>query len=69
MKKASEYREHAKECRALAAQMELAAQREHMLEMAEHWEQLAADRLHLISKHPELAHPGEHEEEGLRRPA
>jgi bacterioferritin (cytochrome b1) len=62
MKKASEYREHARECRGLAANMDSDEQRALMLQMAEHWEKLAADRLVLIEKHPELAHAGEHEE-------
>ena len=68
MKKASEYRLHAKECRDLAAKMESAEQREQLLEMADHWETLASDRAELISKHPELAHPGEQEEEQEREP-
>lgn len=63
MKKASEYRQHAKECRDLAAQMGSVEQRDQLLGMADHWEKLAADRLALISRHPELAHLGEHEEE------
>jgi hypothetical protein len=63
MKKASEYRQHAQECRDLAAHMDSTDQRGLMLKMAEHWEKLAADRLALIGRHPELAHDGEHEEE------
>jgi hypothetical protein len=63
MKKASEYREHAAECRALAAQMSSHEQREQLLEMARHWERLAKDRLTLIKRHPELAQDGEHDEE------
>lgn len=63
MKKASEYRQHAQECRELAAQMASPDQRGQMLEMAEHWERLAADRAALIRNHPELAHKGEQEEE------
>jgi hypothetical protein len=63
MKKASEYRLHAKECRALAAQMAAPDQAEQLLAMAEHWDTLAADRAALIEKHPELAIPGEQEEE------
>ena len=63
MKKASEYRLHAKECRDLASQMESAAQREQLIEMAEHWEKLARDRMEMIRRHPDLAHDGEHEEE------
>lgn len=62
MKKASEYREHAAECRALAAKMETPADREQMLAMAAHWEQLATDRVALVRKHPDLAIDGEHEE-------
>jgi hypothetical protein len=66
MKKASEYRLHAKECRDLAAHMEQAPQREQLLEMADHWEKLAQDRVALITNHPELAHAGEQEEEAQR---
>lgn len=62
MKKASEYRQHARECRELAAHMESAEQRVMMLQMADHWDKLAGDRLALIEKHPELAHDGEHAE-------
>ena len=63
MKKASEYRQHAKECRALAAQMDSAHQREQLLRMARHWEQLAGDRSSLVQRHPELASDREREEE------
>lgn len=63
MKKASEYRQHARECRELAATMESDAQREQLLEMADHWEKLAADRADLIRRHPDLAHEGEQAEE------
>ncbi|HEY8570898.1 hypothetical protein [Phenylobacterium sp.] len=62
MKKASEYRQHAHECRHLAAGMPSEDQRQMMLQMAEHWEKLSVDRLELIAKHPDLAHPGEEEE-------
>lgn len=54
MKKASEYRQHAAECRALATSMELVEQREQLLQMAVHWEKLADDRSVLIQRHPEL---------------
>jgi hypothetical protein len=63
MKKASEYRKHVLECRRLASSMDSQEQREAMLQMAEHWENLARDRTELIAKHPELAHEGEHDEE------
>ncbi len=62
MKKASEYRLHAQECRQLAAQMDSAEQREQMLQMADHWLQLSEDRMKLIALHPELAMPGEYDE-------
>ena len=55
MKKASEYRQHAEECRLLAAKMEFGDQREQLMNMAAHWEQLAQDRLTLIHLHPEIA--------------
>ncbi len=63
MKKASEYRLHADECRELAMKMESGEQRDQLLAMAKHWEQLAADRTNLIRQHPELAVEGEHAEE------
>jgi hypothetical protein len=62
MKKSSEYRQHAQECRGLASQMASDDQRALMLQMAEHWDKLASDRLALIENHPELAHDGEYEE-------
>jgi hypothetical protein len=62
MKKASEYREHAEECRTLAAQMQ-GEQKKQLLEMARTWDELAKDRSELIRRHPELALKGEHGEE------
>jgi CelD/BcsL family acetyltransferase involved in cellulose biosynthesis len=66
MKKASEYRDHARECRDLAAKMETAEDREQMLSIAAHWERLAEDRLELIRNHPDFAKGGEPEEGGAR---
>jgi 2-oxo-4-hydroxy-4-carboxy--5-ureidoimidazoline (OHCU) decarboxylase len=63
MKKASEYRLHARECRDLAGKMDDESQRRQLLEMAAHWDKLAVDRVELIRNHPELALHGEHEEE------
>jgi hypothetical protein len=63
MKKASEYRQHANECRALAASAATTEHREQLLEMARTWDRLAADRTTLIERHPELALQGEREEE------
>ncbi|MDB5441717.1 MAG: hypothetical protein JWP86_2779 [Phenylobacterium sp.] len=68
MKKASEYRHHARECRELAAKMELGEQRDQLLNMARHWENLAKDRTALIGLHPELALDGEHAEEHASPP-
>ena len=59
MKKGPEYRQHARECRALAATMESDDQRGQLLQMADHWEALARDRETLIARHPELAVPSE----------
>ena len=44
MKKASEYRKHAEECRALARQMKQGEYREQLLVMADTWERLAVER-------------------------
>lgn len=57
MKKASEYRKHAEECRALARQVPEGPQRDQLLEMARTWDKLADDRDALVRKHPEIARP------------
>ena len=44
MKKASEYRQHAQECRALAKQLPEGAQRSQLLEMARTWDALSETR-------------------------
>ena len=66
MKKASEYRRHAEECRALARTVAIDEQRNQLLEMAATWDRLAADRSDLVRRHPELALPEEHHEETIR---
>lgn len=63
MKKASEYRQHAQECRDLARQMPEGEQRDQLLEMAATWDNLAKERSALVQRHPELALHGEHQEE------
>ena len=63
MKKASEYRRHAEECRVMARAMHDGPQRDQLLEMAATWEKLAAERADLVRRHPELAIDGEAEEE------
>ncbi|NEX94981.1 hypothetical protein [Caulobacter sp. 17J65-9] len=59
MKKASEYRQHADECRQLANRMGVGEHRDQLLEMAATWEALAADREALVTRHPELTQDGE----------
>ncbi len=54
MKTASEYRQHAAECRTLANQMPAGEQREQLLEMARTWDSLADTREGLVQRHPEL---------------
>jgi hypothetical protein len=68
MKKASEYRQHAVECRQLAAGVQ-GTQREQLLEMANTWDKLATERAELVSRHPELAMDGEHPPQGQTSPA
>ena len=58
MKKASEYRQHAVECRHLAAGVQ-GIQREQLVEMAATWDRLADERSELVQRHPELALDGE----------
>ena len=55
MKKAAEYRLHAKECRELAAKASNLDQREQLLRMAETWESLALDRELVLARDPSLA--------------
>ena len=52
VKKASEYRQHAEECRILAKQVPDGAQRTQLLEMAKTWDALAEDRDRLAHNHP-----------------
>ena len=66
MKKASEYRQHAQECRALARGTNESEHRSQLLEMAATWDRLAEERSDLVRRHPELAIGGEHEEEVSR---
>jgi hypothetical protein len=44
VKKASEYRKHAQECRALAKRMAHGEQRDQLLAMAQTWDRLAEQR-------------------------
>ena len=67
MKKASEYRRHASECRRLSDGVS-GDLREQLLRMAATWEQLAHERCELVRRHPELAIEDELEDEALRSP-
>ncbi|WP_334163767.1 hypothetical protein [Phenylobacterium sp.] len=67
MKKASEYRQHARQCRTLAASLDGEAPAQ-LLEMAATWDRMAGDRARLIRDHPELGLEGEAEEEAERPP-
>ena len=67
MKKASEYRQNADQCRSLAKGMSAGEQREQLLRMAETWDKLAADRADLIRRHPEMALPDERREEAVHQ--
>jgi hypothetical protein len=58
MKKASEYRQHAEECRALARKLGPSEHRNQLLEMAATWDKLAAERSELVRRYPELGLEG-----------
>lgn len=62
MRKSSEYREYAEECRALARKALPGEHREQLVKLAETWDQLAVERNDLVRRHPELGLPGECEE-------
>jgi hypothetical protein len=68
MKKASEYRQHAEECRQLAKGIQ-GEQRDRLLEMAATWENLAQERSDLVRRHPDLGLDGEHAEEAATSPS
>jgi hypothetical protein len=59
MRKASEYRHHAEECRKLAAKMKTGDQRDHMLKIAKVWDRLAEDRADMLCKRPQLVQAAE----------
>jgi hypothetical protein len=55
MKKVSEYKEHAEECRALARTSKSAEHREMLLNMAATWDALADSRLKSTASHGRVA--------------
>ena len=54
MKKASEYRQHAEECRALAKQVPEGPQRDQLLEMGKTWDALAEERGRSVQDRTEM---------------
>lgn len=50
MRKVSEYLAHAKECQQMAAKMQDPRQRQQLIEMADAWEMLAAERKRQLAK-------------------
>src|SRR4051812_49692291 len=68
MKKASEYRRRAEECRALARTMRLDRERDSLLTMAADWDKLAENRSALIRRYPALAIHDEHREDAHSPP-
>jgi hypothetical protein len=55
MKKVSEYREHAEECRALARRSKSSADRDMLLNMATTWDSLADDRIKSAERQERIA--------------
>jgi uncharacterized protein YjiS (DUF1127 family) len=53
MRKVTEYREHARECRKLAALMAEPESRAQLLNIADSWDQLADERERLVHLHEE----------------
>jgi hypothetical protein len=62
MRKSAVYMVRAQECRELARKMVLPDHRDQLLNMAETWEGLAADREALVRAHPDLFDAEEVEE-------
>jgi hypothetical protein len=58
VRKASEYRQHAQECRDLAKQMRSGAQREQLLAMANTWDALADERDTMLKIERDFGSPG-----------
>lgn len=61
MKKASEYKEHAEECRALARRSKSPEDRDMLLNMAATWDSLAENRLKATERQQRLAKLAEQE--------
>ena len=57
MKKASEYKQHALECRALARTTQIDEHRAQLLKMAETWEALAIERERMLREQAVIDFP------------
>jgi hypothetical protein len=67
VKKPSDYRQHAEECRILGKQVSDGTQRNQPLEMTRTWVALAEDRDKLAQNHPEAKAPDRNK--GMERTA
>ena len=54
MQKSLEFRQHAQECRTLARTTRDESQRQQLMNMANTWDKLAADRDWLVHEHPDV---------------
>jgi hypothetical protein len=57
MKKVEDYRQHAQECRLLGRRARSPDERAMLMNMADTWESLAADRVAQIARQQRLAEP------------
>jgi hypothetical protein len=64
MKKVSEYREHAEECRTLARRSKAPEDREMLLNMAATWDSLAEERIKTAERQERLAKLEREDSEG-----
>jgi hypothetical protein len=63
--KASDYRQHAQNCRDLAKHTPPGEPREQLLEIAATWDTLAVERFDPVQQHPELARSEHRDEDAL----
>ena len=66
MKKASEYRRHAEDCRKLARSADSEEHRELLNTMATTWDRLADDRERMVAAEPQAAAPSQTEKASKR---
>lgn len=66
MRKVAENKEHADECRAMAASMKNQTQKEQLQEMAEAWAMLARERRKQLAKQGNVANDDNHPLDSIR---